>query len=120
MNKDPQPPQISPARTDALYARLKKEAEESGYNLNPDAEFTRDLVEGLLVNEDRYGYWNCPCRRATGDREKDLDIICPCDYRDADISEYGALLLRAVCVRCHSQRLRAGQIHPRTAPERSR
>lgn len=83
-------PQITPERIDALYARLKKEAAESGYNLNPDVEFTRDLVEGLLVNEDRYGYWNCPCRRTAGDRQQDLDIICPCDYRDADISEYGA------------------------------
>jgi ferredoxin-thioredoxin reductase catalytic subunit len=23
-----------------------------------------------------------------GDREKDLDIICPCDYRDADLEEF--------------------------------
>ena len=62
MNKDLTPP--TPERIDALYARLDKEAKESGYNLNPDAEFTRDLVEGLLINEHRYGYWNCPCRRA--------------------------------------------------------
>lgn len=114
MNKNPQPPQILPDRTDALYARLKKEAGESGYNLNPDAEFTRDLVEGLLVNEDRYGYWNCPCRRATGDRQKDLDIICPCDYRDADINEYGACF----CALYVSDAIAKGKEQAKSIPER--
>ena len=72
-----------------LYYRLDREAEEGGYHLNPDVEFTKDLVRGLLVNEDRYGYWACPCRLAAGEKSEDLDIICPCDYRDPDINEYG-------------------------------
>ncbi|MEO0133717.1 MAG: ferredoxin-thioredoxin reductase catalytic domain-containing protein, partial [candidate division WOR-3 bacterium] len=71
------------------YEKLKKEAEESGYFLNPDEEFTKNLIEGLLINQERYGYFACPCRLASGDKEKDLDIICPCDYRDQDINEYG-------------------------------
>ncbi len=75
---------------DLLYEKLKKEAEANGYHLNPDAEFARELVKGLLINEKRYGYWNCPCRLAYGEKEKDLDIICPCDYRDADVTEYGS------------------------------
>ena len=41
------------------------------------------------MNEKRYGYWACPCRLASGKREKDLDIICPCDYRDDDLNEFG-------------------------------
>jgi len=73
-----------------LHARLNKEAEESGYHINPDAEHAKDLVRGMLVNEKRYGYWACPCRLATGDKEDDLDIVCPCDYRDQDVKEYGA------------------------------
>lgn len=75
---------------DKLYERLFQEAESSGYHLNPDEEFTRGLVQGLLVNENRYGYWACPCRLADGVKKDDLDIICPCDYRDADLGEYGA------------------------------
>lgn len=84
-------PEISvrPEDVDKLYARLNKEAEDNGYHLNPDVPFTKDLVQGLLLNEARYGYWNCPCRLASGDRSKDLDIICPCDYRDADLTDYG-------------------------------
>ena len=82
--------EITEAGIEELYARLNKEAEESGYHLNPDAKHDKDLVRGLLVNEKRYGYRACPCRLSTGDTAKDLDIVCPCDYRDQDIEEYSA------------------------------
>jgi ferredoxin-thioredoxin reductase catalytic subunit len=72
-----------------LHDRLKKEAAEGGYNLNPDEKFAKDLVKGLLTNEKRYGYWACPCRLASGKKEEDLDIICPCDYQDSDLLEHG-------------------------------
>lgn len=80
---------ITPEEIDSLYAKLNKEAEEGGYHLNPDIAFTKDLIKGLLVNEKRYGYWNCPCRLASGNKQEDLDIICPCDYRDPDLDGYG-------------------------------
>ncbi len=81
---------VSDEEIDKLYKRLDREAESSGYHLNPDTDFTKELVEGLLENEERYGYWACPCRLADGDKKEDLDIICPCDYRDADLNEYDA------------------------------
>jgi len=81
---------VSPDNVDKIYDKLKKEAEASGYHLNGDVDFTKKLVEGLLVNEQRYGYWACPCRLASGKKEEDLDIICPCDYRDPDLSEHGS------------------------------
>ena len=73
---------------DKVYTRLKKEAEDYGYHLNPDVDFTKELVKGILINEKRYGYWNCPCRLASGNKAEDLDIICPCDYRDPDLTDY--------------------------------
>ncbi|MGA2640577.1 MAG: ferredoxin-thioredoxin reductase catalytic domain-containing protein [Spirochaetia bacterium] len=69
--------------------RLDQEAESAGYHLNPNRDFTLGLIEGMLVNERRYGYWACPCRLASGVKKEDLDIICPCDYRDPDIADYG-------------------------------
>lgn len=81
---------ITEAEIDRLYDKLDQEAEMSGYHLNPDVEFTRNLVRSLIINEQRYGYWACPCRLASGDRQDDLDIICPCDYRDPDLNEYNA------------------------------
>jgi ferredoxin-thioredoxin reductase catalytic subunit len=80
--------EIDPASVDRLYDRLNREAESAGYHLNPDVEFTKELVKGLLVNEARYGYWACPCRLASGKKDDDLDIICPCDYRDPDLTDY--------------------------------
>jgi ferredoxin-thioredoxin reductase catalytic subunit len=81
---------VDDAAIDARYSYLRDEAEARGYHLNPDVSFTRSLVRGLLVNEQRYGYQSCPCRLASGKREEDLDIICPCDYRDPDLSDYNA------------------------------
>jgi ferredoxin-thioredoxin reductase catalytic subunit len=52
------------------------------------------FLEGLKTNEERYGYPSCPCRLATGNLDFDRDIICPCDYRDPDVAEYGACYCR--------------------------
>lgn len=78
------------SREDArrLMERLAKEASQGGYCLNPDEELVLDLMDGLLTNERRYGYWACPCRDPAGKRALDLDIICPCDYRDPDLEEH--------------------------------
>jgi ferredoxin-thioredoxin reductase catalytic subunit len=72
------------------YQQLKKDAGQYGYFLNPDEEFARDLAKGILVNQKRYGYGCCPCRLASGSETEDLDIVCPCDYRDQDVAEYGS------------------------------
>jgi ferredoxin-thioredoxin reductase catalytic subunit len=81
---------ITASEVDSFYERLKKDIERRGYRLNPDMAFTKSLIEGLLVNDRRYGYESCPCRLSSGKKDDDLDIICPCDYRDADIDNYGA------------------------------
>lgn len=70
--------------------RAELDAKTHGYYLNPIPEFLNDLLEGLQKNEERYGYPSCPCRMATGNFDYDRDIICPCDYRDPDVEEFGA------------------------------
>ena len=69
--------------------RAESDAKSHGYYLNPDSKFLESLLEGLEQNEGRYGYPLCPCRLASGKFEFDRDIICPCDYRDPDVEEYG-------------------------------
>ena len=81
---------MSDADRSARVQRLGRDAQVGGYHLNADAELVNDLADGLIANETRYGYPSCPCRRASGDRQRDLDIICPCDYRDADLTGFGA------------------------------
>ena len=105
---------VTPEQVEKLYQRLDREAKAGGYNLNPDKSFTLGLVESLLINEARYGYWACPCRLADGVREKDLDIICPCDYRDPDLDEYGACF----CALYVSDAVRDGQQELQPVPER--
>jgi len=73
-----------------LYEALRKVQEAKGYYFNKDKERTFELLENLIINKDRYGYMACPCRLASGDREWDKDIICPCLYREPDVEEYGS------------------------------
>lgn len=97
-----------------LFRRLERDASAGGYILNPNREDTMTLVEGLLTNIKRYGYPSCPCRIADGRRELDLDIICPCDYRDADLSDYGACYCALYVTRDWIE----GRIERRVVPER--
>ena len=105
--------EIPEEEIEKLYLKLKREAEASGYHLNPDMDFTKALIRGLLVNENRYGYWACPCRLASGKKSDDLDIICPCDYRDADLNEYGA----CYCALYVSQAVLEGRQPVQSIPE---
>jgi len=73
-----------------LYEMLKKSQEPRGYYFNLDKNKVLDLLNALITNKDRYGYMACPCRLASGEREKDRDIICPCVYREPDVREYGS------------------------------
>jgi ferredoxin-thioredoxin reductase catalytic subunit/rubredoxin len=105
---------ISAQETDALYERLLKDAAASVYFLNRDVEFAKDLVRSLILNNRRYGYPACPCRLASGRKEDDLDIICPCDYRDADLDEFGA----CYCALYVSHPAYKGECPIRCIPER--
>jgi ferredoxin-thioredoxin reductase catalytic subunit len=84
------PVEVSSEEVEKTFQKFYADAEKSGYHLNPDPEFTKRVVKGLLVNEKRYGYMSCPCRLSSRILDMDRDIICPCDYRDADISDFGA------------------------------
>jgi ferredoxin-thioredoxin reductase catalytic subunit len=106
--------EVAPAEVDRLYERLFREAESAGYHLNPDVEFAKGLIKSLITNERRYGYWACPCRLASGKKEDDLDIICPCDYRDADLSEFDA----CYCALYVSDVVRKGEKKAGSIPER--
>jgi ferredoxin-thioredoxin reductase catalytic chain len=64
-------------------------ADKQSWKLHPDKEFLDMLIEGLMTNYNRYGYFSCPCRDADGEREPDKDIICPCEYCRPDQEEYG-------------------------------
>ncbi|MCX5781335.1 MAG: ferredoxin:glutaredoxin reductase [Elusimicrobia bacterium] len=105
---------VSDQEIEKEYKRLKEDAEKNGYFLNPDIEFTKALVKGLLINEKRYGYQSCPCRLAAKIKEKDLDIICPCYYRDPDVTEFGS----CYCGLYVSEEISKGKKKVTSVPER--
>ncbi len=94
--------------------RAETDARTYGYFLHPDTEFLNDLLEGLGRNEERYGYPSCPCRLASGKFELDRDIICPCDYRDLDVQEFGC----CYCALYMKKDLYEGKTPIRPVPER--
>ncbi|MFA6008811.1 MAG: ferredoxin-thioredoxin reductase catalytic domain-containing protein [Desulfobacteraceae bacterium] len=73
----------------ALFDMLKPVQEKKGYYFNKNRERTFDILKGLITNKNRYGYMACPCRLASGERDEDKDIICPCVYREPDVKDFG-------------------------------
>jgi len=106
--------EIKEEDVEKTFKKLDNDAEKSGYHLNPDEEFTKSLVKSLLINQQRYGYWACPCRLASGDKSDDIDIICPCDYRDADLSDFGSCF----CALYVSDDIKKGKRKAEPIPER--
>ncbi len=105
---------ITAEEVDRLVEQIERDAGVGGYHLHPDADFVRGLVRGLAENERRYGYRSCPCRLSMGTKEADLDIICPCDYRDADLVDHGA----CYCALYVSADVKAGRTTVGSIPER--
>ena len=97
-----------------LYEMLKKVQEPKGYFFNKDREWVLTILGDLLINKERYGYMSCPCRLAAGNREKDVDIMCPCFYRPEDIKEYGS----CYCNLYVSLQWNEGTIEHQYVPER--
>ena len=98
-----------------LYDMLRKAQEPKGYYFAGDRKWVDDLLAALLTNKKRYGYMVCPCRLASGDKEKDRDIICPCVYRTEDVAEYGS----CYCNLYVSTDWNEGKIPHQYVPERS-
>ena len=101
-------------KVEQLYTALKKSQEAKGIYFNKDKDLVFELLEGLILNKDRYGYMVCPCRLACGDRESDKDIICPCEYRESDLEDYGA----CYCGLYISKALHNNEVKSKDVPER--
>ncbi len=97
-----------------LCKQLEAIAKYKKCYLNPDKEFVRGIARGLLMNQKKYGYMSCPCRLASGDGKRDLDIICPCAYMLPDVKEFGM----CYCALYVSKDVMDGKIKVHSIPER--
>ncbi|MFC1802728.1 ferredoxin-thioredoxin reductase catalytic domain-containing protein [Thermoproteota archaeon] len=99
---------------DEARKRAEIDAKRNRMYLCPVHDLLNDLLKGLTKNEERYSYPSCPCRIASGDIEKDRDIICPCDYRDPDVEEYG----QCYCALYVNEKVYNGEEPTQSIPER--
>jgi len=53
----------------------------NNFILNPDKAHVDTIIEGVLLNEKKFGLKLCPCRLRDGTREKDIELICPCNFK---------------------------------------
>lgn len=75
-----------------IYDSAKKNAEECGHKLNPDYDIVVTAIKAIANNKREKGEPYCGCRPTTGDKVKDMALICPCLRRDKDIEKRGACL----------------------------
>jgi ferredoxin-thioredoxin reductase catalytic subunit len=97
-----------------LYDILHEKQELIGYFFNKDMDTVFQLLDGLILNKERYGYMSCPCRLASGSYEKDKDIVCPCVYRAPDVKEFGS----CYCGLYVSRQWNEGEVQHTYVPER--
>ena len=54
--------------------------EKNDFILNPDKKVVDMVIEGVLENEKQFGLKLCPCRLRDNTKERDLELICPCNF----------------------------------------
>ncbi len=64
-----------------LRQAWEKFTENNDFMLKPDKEHVDLVIKGVLENEKKYGLKLCPCRLRDETRERDLELICPCNFK---------------------------------------
>jgi len=59
---------------------IEKFAEKNEFQVNPDKEKVKMLLDGMFNNEQNHGLKYCPCRLITKDFAEDLKLVCPCNF----------------------------------------
>jgi ferredoxin-thioredoxin reductase catalytic subunit len=73
----------------AIIDRYDNYAKSNGFRLNPDKKTVERVINGLLLNEKKYGKRYCPCRRVSGNEEEDSKKICPCAFHKEELEKDG-------------------------------
>jgi ferredoxin-thioredoxin reductase catalytic subunit len=59
---------------------IEKFTEYNEFQVNPDREKVKMLLDGMFNNEQNHGLKYCPCRLITKDFAEDLKLVCPCNF----------------------------------------
>jgi ferredoxin-thioredoxin reductase catalytic chain len=72
-----------------LIKKFEEHAKENGFHLNPDKKTVERIIDGLLRNKEKHGEMYCPCRRVSGNKEEDIQKICPCIWHKDEVEKDG-------------------------------
>ena len=76
-------------RAAAIRARLEQYLAGKDFYFNPDPEIVDSILNAMAMRWEKFGADYCPCRRVTGEKEKDDLIVCPCVYHEDEIANDG-------------------------------
>jgi len=68
---------------------IVKYTEQKGYALNPNPMMSKNLEVWLSEMEATFGKRYCPCFELSGDAALDKKMLCPCEFIEDEIEEYG-------------------------------
>jgi ferredoxin-thioredoxin reductase catalytic chain len=64
-------------------------AESSPYEMNPNTKHVDKIIKSLTKRKLKNGFFYCPCRMLSDNKEVDDKIICPCEYHHEEIKKDG-------------------------------
>lgn len=64
-----------------LKERFNKFCENQDFELNRDNEFLDQVLTNLVIKKEKEGQYFCPCRLRDGSKERDIELLCPCNFK---------------------------------------
>ncbi len=61
----------------------------SPYKLNPNSKHVNKIIKSLAKKKLKKGFFYCPCRMLSDNKETDAKIVCPCEYHVEEIEKDG-------------------------------
>ncbi|MBW3003804.1 ferredoxin:thioredoxin reductase [Candidatus Woesearchaeota archaeon] len=63
-----------------LFDAWKDYCKGQDFKLNNE-KHVFEVIDGVLENEKMFGLKLCPCRLRDGTKERDLELLCPCNFQ---------------------------------------
>lgn len=67
--------------TKKMVSSWEEFAKKNDFKINPDKKHVEFIIKGEQNNEAKFGLKLCPCKIRDGTRERDLKLICPCNFK---------------------------------------
>ncbi len=72
-----------------IRRRLELYVRDKPFRLNDGDGMAGAVIRAIAKRREKYGSDFCPCRRPSGDAEKDAEIVCPCAFHLEEIRRDG-------------------------------